>query len=39
MALLAMHGLVGFKPSVNKLGEPVQLRPLDRLIPPIARRH
>jgi hypothetical protein len=26
MTLLAMHGLVGFKPGVNELGEPVQLR-------------
>jgi hypothetical protein len=36
--LLAMHRLVGFKPSVDDLGEPVKLRPLDRRIPPIARR-
>jgi hypothetical protein len=34
-----MHGLVGLKPGVNELGEPVQLRPPDRLVPPIARRH
>ena len=33
-----MHGLVGFKPSVDDLGEPVQLRPFDRHRPTVTRR-
>jgi hypothetical protein len=36
MVLLAMNIPVAVKPAVDDLGEPIQLRPLDRRRPPVA---
>jgi hypothetical protein len=38
MVLLAMDIFVAVEPAIDDLGEPIQLRPLDRSRPPVAGR-
>ncbi len=39
MVLLAMHIPIPVEPGIDDLGEPIQLRPLDRNRPPVTGRH
>lgn len=39
MALLAMHIPIALKPRVDDIGEPIQLRSLDRCSAPVAGRN